>query len=279
MKHAKLYLILLIFLVIAVVSDCGNATFSPKENSIVVYGDTRTGHEIHRKLVEIFKKIKPEAIFNTGDLVNDGNSTDDWSIFNSITFSLRSLYPYYPAAGNHEKESPLYYENFILPNNEKWYSVSLGNIYFIVLNSNLPLSPGTDQYNWLLSDISKIDSQKNFIVVIFHHPIFDVGLHSPDEKNLGDYLLPIFQEYGVVIVLSGHDHNYQRFNYNSIYFVVTGGGGAPLYGKYRTSNYLKIFYKRYNFCTLYSEGNKLIFNACDIDLNLIDHFELVLPSN
>jgi len=78
---------------------------SPKKGSIVVYGDTRTNHDIHRKIVSQIEKIEPRAVFNTGDLVADGANTGEWDIFNSITSNLRSKYPYYPAIGNHENDS------------------------------------------------------------------------------------------------------------------------------------------------------------------------------
>jgi hypothetical protein len=42
--------------------------------------------------------------------------------------------------------------------------------------------------------------------------------------------VPLFERYGVDLVLAGHDHNYQRFKeHRGVRYVVHGGGGAPLY--------------------------------------------------
>jgi len=44
------------------------------------------------------------------------------------------------------------------------------------------------------------------------------------------YLLPMFEQYGVRAILSGHDHYYERgFSGNELAYIITGGGGAPLY--------------------------------------------------
>jgi hypothetical protein len=42
-------------------------------------------------------------------------------------------------------------------------------------------------------------------------------------------LVPLFEQYGVDAVFSGHSHAYERYAYNGIQYIVTGGGGAPLY--------------------------------------------------
>ena len=76
------------------------------------------------------------------------------------------------------------------------------------------------------------------------------------------------------IVNDGHDHNYQRFLYNRIDYIVTGGGGSPLHDQVRTSPYLQKFSKTYHFCLLSPDRDSLTAKVFDVDLNLIDEFTI-----
>jgi len=128
-----------------------------------------------------------------------------------------------------------------------------------------------------VSDLEGVKEDIKFKIIIFHHPIFDVGFHRADEKGLKPILLPLFQKYEVSAVFSGHDHNYQRFRHDGIYYVVTGGGGAHLYGKARSSAYLQKFKKAYHFCLLSPASDSLRVRVIDIHANVIDDFTILVP--
>ena len=281
MKKYNPYIIfvILILSIFLLASNCSHSAL-PREGSIVVYGDTRTNYNVHRKIVNQIEKINPKAIFNTGDLVADGNNNDNWDMFNSITLKLRSNYPYYPIIGNHEKDSDLFYQNFsnipFTGDHKAWYKINTNSITFIILDSNKDLSNGSDQYQWLTDTLISLN-KSSFIIVLFHHPIFDVGAHPSDEKKIADYLLPIFKSYKVTAVFNGHDHNYQRFFYDDIYFIITGSGGAPLYGKSKSNPYNQKFVKAYNFCTLNVINGKLQIEAFNENLKRIDSFIINPP--
>jgi hypothetical protein len=74
------------------------------------------------------------------------------------------------------------------------------------------------------------------------------------------------------MVFSGHAHNYERFFYNKIYYIVTGGGGAPLYKRSHKAKYSELFAKVHHFCKLSISGNELTVTAIDIDSNVVDKF-------
>ena len=62
-----------------------------------------------------------------------------------------------------------------------------------------------------------------------HHPPYTCGGHF-GEPIVQQRWVPLFEEYGVQLVLAGHDHTYQRFAArNGVTYVVHGGGGATLY--------------------------------------------------
>jgi len=272
-NHKKLItlisLIIIIFLQIFCFSMGDNQTVS---QPIVIYGDSRTGHQTHQKIVDEIIKIKPSLVFHTGDMVEDGLLPAQWTTFNEIISDLIKIADFYPALGNHENNSPLFFDNFILPNNERWYSIEKDVLHFIVLDSNSDCSVGSEQYFWLENDLQNIYANIKFVVAIFHHPPFSTGAHIADEKGLRQTILPLFEQYGVDIVFNGHDHDYERSLYNDTCYIITGGGGAPLRNQNRINLYSQLFIKTHHFCKLSLMNDKLIIEVYDIDLNLIDQF-------
>ena len=241
---------------------------------IVVYGDTRTGHDQHRQLVSLIRQNKPSAIFHVGDLVNDGTLQSDWDIFNSIVAEMLSESEFYPALGNHEKQSPLYFSNFDLPGNEQWYSVETNRTHFTILNTCVTTGPASEQYKWLEADLASVSEAIEFIVAVFHHPPYSTGAHPEDEMQLRQTLVPLFEQYGVDICFTGHDHDYERSFCGGIYYIVTGGGGAPLRDQTRTHPCSQLFVKQYEFCKLSMVDNRLVVKVFDINSQLIDQFEI-----
>jgi 3',5'-cyclic AMP phosphodiesterase CpdA len=106
-----------------------------------------------------------------------------------------------------------------------FYSRRVGNVDFFLLNSNAAGS--TRQRDWLRARLA--DSSARWQVAAFHHPAFTCGHYSAHSTIVARWG-PLFERYGVDLVLSGHDHNYQRFaEHRGVRYVVHGGGGAPLY--------------------------------------------------
>ncbi len=242
---------------------------------LVVYGDTRTYHDTHRQVVAGITGVYPATVFHTGDLVDDGRVAAQWDSFNLITEQMRASAEFFPAAGNHEKQSQLYFDNFELPGNEQWYSVDRNGIHFIVLNSYVATDPVSEQYQWLENDLAQISDSTNFTIVIFHHPPYSTGPHTEDERGLRDTWVPLFEQYGVDVVFNGHDHCYERSFCGGIYYIVTGGGGAPLYDQERQHECSQIFLKSFHFCKLSTINDRLIVNVYDLAGEQIDRFELL----
>jgi len=242
---------------------------------IVIYGDSQSEEEVQGKIVQAILSFKPEAVFRVGDLVNDGTLPELWGVFNRIHGPLIKATQYYPALGNHEYDSRLYFKNFPFLNNRRWYSVDCEGIHFIILDSNSRLDLESEQYRWLKSDLAQADKTAGFIITIFHHPFFDVSdKHKSDEKNIKDPLLPLFKKYKVSVTFSGHSHNYQRFECDGIYFIVSGGGGSALYKKAQDNEYLQKFSFNYHFCLLSLANDFLVVKAIGIDNNIIDEFRV-----
>ncbi len=245
------------------------------KGGVAVYGDSRTGHLIHENIMDGISSIAPAAVFHTGDLVSSGTNPGHWKTFNKIISRLPPGTPFYPALGNHEKASRLFFDNFTLPGNERWYSVEIAGIHFTVLDTGSDLSPGSPQYRWLAEDLSSPGPGTKYIVAVFHHPPFSTGRHGKDQKGLKNTIVPLFERLGVDLVFSGHDHDYERSVVNGIPYIVSGGGGAPLRGQSRKNTFSRIFAREHHFCVLYgNEDGALSVDVIDEQARVIDHFRI-----
>ena len=85
----------------------------PAAFQFVVYGDTRTRHEMHRKVIgAILKNASPDFVLHTGDLVADGADSGQWPVFFDIERELLRKTAFFPSLGNHERNNQQYYEFF-----------------------------------------------------------------------------------------------------------------------------------------------------------------------
>ena len=244
---------------------------------VVVYGDTRTNHDIHKKMVALILARKPEAVFHIGDMVGDGRVAADWDKFNEITGELRKKVRFYPARGNHEQLSPDYFKVFGIKDWIPWYSTDLHGIHFAVLDSETPFWKGTPQYKWLQNDLKKAAAApgNKFLAVLLHRPVYSTSEHGTmDPPIVAEALVPLFEEYGVDAVFSGHDHDYERSYKNGIYYVVAGSGGAPLHGQISTNTVSQVFAKSYNYLTISLAAGTIKAEVYDDSDKPIDAFEI-----
>jgi predicted phosphodiesterase len=161
----------------------------------------------------------PERVFALGDysyVTDDSDSPNCWlNIINAIKNRTRI------AIGNHEDDDNegfnQYMSSFGL--SQTYYAFTYGNVRVIVMDSDrTSFSNGSDQHNFVESQLQQAsqDSNIKFIIVSLHQPMYT----SPNtcksscsnfaNTNLRDTYHPLFDLYGVDVVLMGHVHNYQR---------------------------------------------------------------------
>lgn len=199
--------------------------------SFVAFGDTRTNPTEHQQVVDRIVALAPDFVLHTGDFVEDGNQLSQWASFFAIERDLMRQAPLFGVLGNHEGNSPNYFNAFHLPNNEHWYSFDYGNAHFVALEvdgNDADYAPGSPQLEWLKMDLAQ--TNQPWKVVFFHVPLYASGPHGCDLEipQLRETLEPLFIQYGVDLVFNGHDHDYERSMANAIVYIVAGGGGAPL---------------------------------------------------
>jgi 3',5'-cyclic AMP phosphodiesterase CpdA len=101
----------------------------------------------------------------------------------------------------------------------RWYATSFGDTLVVSLDSTRPDDP--DQLAWLTDTLAA--SSATWKIATMHHPPYSGGYHGSSEDVRGAFS-PLFERYGVQLVLAGHDHDYQRSEViNGITYVVSGG--------------------------------------------------------
>jgi acid phosphatase type 7 len=191
----------------------------------VVFGDTRTRHDLHQRVANAIVAAEPDFVLHTGDLVADGRQSSQWSTFFRIERELLRRTVFFPVVGNHERNSAQYFDFFDVKSS--YYSFDWGNAHFVVLDTNGAVMKA-EQTAWLENDLAA-SARAAFRFVIMHHPPYTVN--HVKKNHVSAYaaeLVPVFEKGKVTAVFAGHDHNYQRHVNNGITYIVTGGGGAPL---------------------------------------------------
>ena len=248
----------------------------------VVYGDTRTRHEVHQRVANaIAAGSHPDFLLHTGDLVADGADSAQWPIFFGIEKELLRKAAFFPSLGNHERNNHQYYEFFDVKT--PYYSFNWGTSHFVVLNSdigNVATSTSAkesfwaEQVRWLEEDLSA-NGKADFRFVFAHHPpITAVRRRQGDNKEM-TALMPLFEKYRVNAGFFGHDHNYQHHLKNGVHYVVTGGGGAPLYDvDIPTPGVTLKLESVEHFVDVHVNGGKARVEAHAVDGHLIDAFDV-----
>jgi len=188
-------------------------------------GDFGTGATSEVSVGRSILSRKPHFFLSLGDGAYD-NGTDaehQTKLFQPLAPLLAEV-PIYATPGNHEyltdKAQP-YVNNFYLPANnpagtERYYSFDWGPAHIISLDSSCMLALGVAkgrcdqaaQRAWLTSDLAS--TRQPWKIVFFHHPPYSSAAEHGSEVKLREMYAPVFEQYGVDMVLTGHDHTYER---------------------------------------------------------------------
>jgi 3',5'-cyclic AMP phosphodiesterase CpdA len=229
MKRHAIYAIFLLILLAVFTAPCRAAD----DGSFAIIGDTRVGRTdaMYTAFIKQVEKDGIQTVVHVGDAIESPGSEDQWKQFLKITGNKVTLYI---APGNHDinsKRSLATYTKIL--GKEPYYSVSRGDTLFIFLNSELPGQEAKitgQQFDWAEKELAR-DFKYKFVVL--HRPVFpspvgtgyDLDRYPPDRNRLHQ----LFVKDGVALVLTGHEHLYNRSEKDGIVYVITGGGGAPLH--------------------------------------------------
>ena len=251
-----------------------------KEGSVrfAVIGDTGTGTEKQHQVGDMmvrYRTIFPfEFVLMMGDNLYGGESAADFEAKFSNVYKqlLDDKVKFYASLGNHDLPIQTNYVNFNM-NGKEYYRIKKGNVAFYALNSNYM---DKKQVQWLEDELAKDTS--DWKICFFHHPPYSsAGKHGSD-KQLREIVEPIFVKYGVNVVLTGHDHVYERIKpQKGIYYWVSGAGGKLRSGDVKDTSPLtaKGYDRDMHFMLFEVAGDQLYFQAISRTGETIDSGVLI----
>jgi 3',5'-cyclic AMP phosphodiesterase CpdA len=220
----RVLLSLILFLSTATAQDL----FLPnKKDSLhfAVIGDSGTGdkneYEIARQMVAFRAKFPYAMVLMLGDNLYGGESPQDFKAKFEEPYKdlLADGVKFYASLGNHDDPKQRFYKPFNM-NGQRYYTFKANDrVRFFVLDSNY-MDP--EQLNWLAKELK--GSNSPWKICFFHHPLYSSGKQHGSDVDLRRFLEPLFLEYGVKVVLAGHEHFYERLKpQKGIYYFISGG--------------------------------------------------------
>lgn len=236
---------------------------------IAAVGDFGIQNTDQLKVITQMMQIDPDLILGLGDTAYYSGTYDEYvNNFFTPYQPILAEATFFGAMGNHETYTDsgnLFRELFEFPTStatsstEDYYSFDYSSVHFISLNSTQDYSVGSAMYNWLEQDLQAADEK--WKILFMHYPPYSSGPHGNTE-DMQDSLVPLFENYDVDIVLTGHDHDYERNNtVNGVLYLVSGGGGGSLYSQSTVNEHSAFFSSVYHFLDLTVKENTIKIKA------------------
>ncbi len=263
-----------------------------KPFAFTIFGDSQSNPEVWKKISTLAWKERPDFGLLAGDLVDLGYNKSNWvDEFFKPSQEFMSRLSMYTVLGNHEHDAAYYYQYMSNPEPEYYYTFPYGNARYFMLDTNRPVTKGSEQYVWLEEQLAKSDATWNFAV--HHHPPY-----SSDENDFGDTyveqaqtgdsdlkdLIHLYEKYQVDIVFFGHIHTYERTwpifkdkvsQEQGVIYINTGGAGGGLENPAVTRSWFtQKLRTTHHFSYVSIFENALEFQAIDENGFLFDQFSL-----
>jgi hypothetical protein len=192
-----------------------------------VIGDNGTGsrqqHELGAQMATQRERFPFEFVLMMGDNLYGAQTASDFVAKFERPYQplLSAGVKFYAALGNHDDpDADVRYPHFNM-NGARYYTYTKRNARFVVADTNF-LDPA--QLVWLDKTLST--AREQWKIVYFHHPLYSNGDRHGSNVALRVRLEPLLVKHGVDVVLSGHDHIYERLKpQRGITYFVAGSGG------------------------------------------------------
>ncbi len=264
---------------------------SNNKYSFLYMGDVQEGFAAWGAMINSAYTANPDLKFSLlgGDLVDDGNSIDEWQQFFAAATPVFRYIPLMPAVGNHD-ERPLFWNTFALPGNgpegfkERFYSFDYGNCHIAVLDSTL-LGASSSSYQtlktWLQNDLNNSSQEWKFLVL--HFPPYTV-VEDGHAENIKNNWVPLFEQCNVDVAFVGHQHVYMRskpLRNNQVQgdgegiVYIMGNAGTKFYPAGESYDYIaKELDNVSNYQIIKIDGNTFTLSTRDAAGQVIDNYTL-----
>ena len=146
----------------------------------------------------------------------------------------------------------------------RWWAVERGDVLLIGLDSTRPRD--AEQRAFLERTLATTSAR--WRIVALHHPPYSAG-YQGSNRTVRELFTPVFARYGVQLVLSGHDHDYQRsVPLAGVTYVVSGGGGGSR--RTGTRSFTDVAWATPHLTSLAVHDDRLVLWAVDSSGRLFD---------
>jgi hypothetical protein len=152
---------------------------------------------------------KPELVLPLGDLSTDKTATCWLDLVSPFDDKMQITFGYHDVKDGKSKTNQ-YIKTFDL--DELYYSFDYRHVHFITMSTLSDFNVTSDQYKFIEEDLKKASENGDidWIVVTSYGPFYTSPSKHPAKNDVRNIYHPLFDRYGVDLVLNGHNHNYQR---------------------------------------------------------------------
>jgi predicted phosphodiesterase len=219
----------------------------------------RPQYEVARQMAAVHARFPFEMVMMIGDNLSGAHNPRDVldKFANPFGPLLNAGVRFYAALGNHDDQTYLSYKLWNM-GGARYYTFTRNRVQFFVLDSNRLDPP---QVAWITDALK--NSQADWRICYLHHPLYSDGSTHGSQDRVRAVVEPIFVQYGVNVVLSGHDHIYERIKpQKGIVYFVTGGAGPVRKGNTKPSEMTAAYFDQdRSFMIAEIQGDDLFFQA------------------
>jgi predicted phosphodiesterase len=198
---------------------------------IAAFGDMGYRSADQDAVLAQLEQVEFDFALLAGDIAYpDGRLRDYEENVFAVYARLMATAPFFVASGNHDyrtDDGGPFRQVFAMPENggpegrERWYSFDWGDLHVVVLDTE---RLGPAQEKWLEQDLTAAKGARWTIAMMHRAPFTsgERGAHAATRKSL----VPVLARHKVPLVITGHEHHYERFEaLEDVTYIITGGGG------------------------------------------------------
>jgi hypothetical protein len=233
-------------------------------------GDSRGGYDIWSEMIQQLQMRTPDIVLFSGDAVTLGITQPEWEDFFGRAEPLFATTPMISAHGNHEANAINYYSQMALPGDEQNFGIDYGYAHITVANDT-PEDPSaiTGAFRDALQTDFAVSQNARWKLFMHHQPMWSASTKHGSSLTLQQAWQPLVDQYGIDLVLNGHDHDYevtlpmlgaatQASSANGTVYIVAGSAGAELYDN-GTDFWTAYSEKTYSAATIHVRRDRMTF--------------------
>ncbi|MBM4354696.1 MAG: hypothetical protein FJ109_13065 [Deltaproteobacteria bacterium] len=255
------------------------------------FADNQNGPEIFAQHVLAMAAWGPHLLVGSGDHVQAGLDEPLWKeqLFGPARGLLHQV-PVQLVVGNHEENSPFYYQLMANPHpadHPEWeshFGFRYGNTYFLVINTNYFLCPIGEvelpdgQHMRELAESPEAQSA-TWRIALGHENAWSECWGDGDcgydgTLCLRNYVVPLLADRGFHFYLAGHTHAYERGQAANMVHVIAGGGGGSMDAWCKDWPQTSVVHTAHHHLRFEAGCQTLRMEAVDLDGNIFDWVEL-----